>query len=261
MKRELTIFLTAVMFYTRIPCPKWVDHDPAYVTLATRYFPLIGWIVGSLYAIAVILLSWIFPLALSVVLALCLSMLLTGAFHEDGFADFCDGFGGGWTKEKILSIMKDSRVGTYGAAGLVLMLGVKVTATIAILTVFQNVIPVFLILVASHTLSRMMAVVVIRWQVYARDDSDAKAKPVATGIGNTSFIFASITAIVPLILLAMQVHILLITAIVPMLFMTGYLMRYFRKWVGGYTGDCLGAVQQLNEAVLLLSVLVIWKFT
>jgi adenosylcobinamide-GDP ribazoletransferase len=261
MRRELTILLTAVMFYTRIPCPKWIDHDPAYITLATRYFPLIGWIVGSIYAMAIVLLSQIIPVSVSIVLALCIGILLTGAFHEDGFADVCDGFGDGWTKEKILLIMKDSRVGTYGVVGVLMILGIKVLTTYELSTNTVDVTSVFLIIVSSHTLSRMMSVVVIRFQRYARDEGDAsKAKPVAAGINDVSFVIALLIAVSPLFLLIIRTQVVWISALVPMLAMTIYLMRYFKRWIGGYTGDCLGAVQQVNEVVFLLSAVVIWKF-
>jgi adenosylcobinamide-GDP ribazoletransferase len=262
MKRELSIFLTAVMFYTRIPCPRWIDHDPSYIMLATRYFALIGWIVGSLYAVAIILFSLIFPVSLSVVLALCISILLTGAFHEDGFADVCDGFGGGWTKEKILTIMKDSRVGTYGVVGLLLILGIKILVTFHLSTDVTDIISLFLIIVSSHSMSRMMAVVVMRFQSYARDESDSsKAKPVASGINDVSFTTASLFAVVPFFVLITRTHLVWIAILAPMLIVTVYLMRYFKTWIGGYTGDCLGAVQQVDEVVFLLSSLVAWKFT
>ncbi len=97
------------MFYTRVPCPRWVGHEPDYLNKATRYFPLIGWLVGAI-GFAVL---WggmqLWPTSVAVLLSIAAMVLTTGAFHEDGFADACDGFGGGWTKEKILAIMKDSR--------------------------------------------------------------------------------------------------------------------------------------------------------
>jgi len=122
IKREIHIFLTSIMFYTRIPCPRWVDHSPDYLNQATRYFPLVGWIVGGVYAGSIVVLTMFFSPLISIILGLAISVLMTGAFHEDGFTDMCDGFGGGWTREKILLIMKDSRVGTFGLVGLGLLL-------------------------------------------------------------------------------------------------------------------------------------------
>jgi adenosylcobinamide-GDP ribazoletransferase len=128
MKKELRVFFTALMFYTRIPCPKWVDHDDDYINQATRYFPFIGWIVGVICFLFLYGASLLLPVPVAVVISMLAGVFITGAFHEDGFADVCDGFGGGWTKEKILLIMKDSRVGAYGVIGLVVLLLLKASA-------------------------------------------------------------------------------------------------------------------------------------
>ena len=125
MKREIHLFFTALMFYTRIPCPKNIDHNPDDLNKATRYFPLIGWIVGTVSFIAYYAVSLFLETETAVILGIIAGILTTGAFHEDGFADVCDGFGGGWTKEKILLIMKDSAIGAYGAIGILLLLVLK----------------------------------------------------------------------------------------------------------------------------------------
>src|SRR6187551_2582742 len=125
MKKQLHIFFTALMFYTRIPCPKNIDHNPDYLNKASRYFPLIGWIVGGICFGTYYLSSLVFSVEIALILSIIAGILTTGAFHEDGFADVCDGFGGGWTKEKILLIMKDSAIGAYGAIGLVLLFLLK----------------------------------------------------------------------------------------------------------------------------------------
>ena len=125
MKKELHIFFTTLMFYTRIPCPKNIDHNPEYLNKATRYFPIVGWIVGGISFAVYYLSSIVFSQEIAIILSMIGGILTTGAFHEDGFADVCDGFGGGWTKEKILMIMKDSAIGAYGAIGLVLLFLLK----------------------------------------------------------------------------------------------------------------------------------------
>lgn len=260
MKKELYIFLTAVMFYTRIPCPKWVDHNPDFISLATRYFPVMGWIVGGVYAGVMLLSMYLFSPFISIMVGLAISVLLTGAFHEDGFADVCDGFGGGWTKEKILLIMKDSRVGTYGVVGMILIFGLKITSTNSLLNSFFDPFIFMLLIISSHSLSRMMAVLIIYFQSYAREDEDSKAKPVAMGISLSNLLVALIFGLLPFLIFLFQTHPLFSLALVPMVFITLYLMRYFKKWIGGYTGDCLGATQQINEVVFLLSLLAAWKF-
>ena len=258
MKRELQIFFTAVMYYTRIPVPKWVNHDPTFLSLATRYVPLIGWIVGGVYS-AVILLAQVFflPEWPSLLLGLAASVLLTGAFHEDGFADTCDGFGGGWTKDKILLIMKDSRVGTYGVVGIALMLAIKLSTTYELMGMTTP--QLVTMLIASHSVSRFMSASIIRFSTYAREDQDAKAKPVATGFSMGGWLVAMVFAAVPLVLFMLQTHWFYVLTLVPMTAVTLYLSRYFTKWIGGYTGDCLGATQQVNEVVFLLSLLAIWR--
>ena len=91
------------MFYTRIPCPKNIDHNPEYLNKASRYFPLIGWIVGGICFGVYYLSSNVFSVEIALILSMIAGILTTGAFHEDGFADVCDGFGGGWTKEKKIA--------------------------------------------------------------------------------------------------------------------------------------------------------------
>ncbi len=108
MKREIHVFFTALMFYTRIPCPKWVGHEPEYLNQSIRYFPLIGWIVGGVNGLVFYFLATYFSVPVAVIVSLIVSVLITGAFHEDGFADTCDAFGGGWTKKKNLEIGKTS---------------------------------------------------------------------------------------------------------------------------------------------------------
>ena len=99
MKKQLHIFFTALMFYTRIPCPKNIDHNPEYLNKASRYFPLIGWIVGGISFGVYYLSAILFSSEIAVILSIIAGILTTGAFQEDGFAEVCDGFGGGWTKE------------------------------------------------------------------------------------------------------------------------------------------------------------------
>ncbi len=262
MKRELHIFLTAVMFYTRIPCPWWVDHNPEYINLSTRYFPIIGWIVGGLYGAVIVICSLVFTPTISVLIGLGFSILVTGAFHEDGLADVCDGFGGGWTKEKILMIMKDSRIGTYGVVGIILAFALKIVSTIELFTFTGSTPTLFLIMVVSaHSLSRIMAIVIIYFQNYAREDKeDNKAKPMAAGISLSNFLTATAFGIAPFVYFLSQTNWLLGAALLPMALLTTYLTRYYEKWIGGYTGDCLGATQQLSELAFLLTLVALWKF-
>jgi adenosylcobinamide-GDP ribazoletransferase len=254
--RELTIFFTAIMFYTRIPCPNWVSHDAHYLNLATRYFPFVGWIVGTICWFVFAISGYLFSTEIALLLSIAAGVGLTGAFHEDGFADVCDGFGGGWTKEKILLIMKDSRVGAYGVVGLVLILLIKFYALFALIK--NDIYVVGIMLVTAHTLSRFAAVCIIFTTPYAREDADSKARPVAQQLSVKNFLIALFWVILPIAGLT-YLNPWASLVMVPSLFITIYLKTYFSKWIGGYTGDCLGATQQINEVVIYLSFIALWK--
>jgi len=252
MKNEIKYFFTALMFYTRIPCPKWVNHDPEYLNKATKYFPFVGWIVGGMAALVFYGAEYLFNLQGAVVLSLIAGILITGAFHEDGFADTCDGFGGGWTKEKILLIMKDSRMGAYGVIGIACILLLKYNLMLSF-----HVNEVWKVLLAGHAFSRLCAVMIVVTSKYVRENEDAKAKPLAKSITAKEIIPAIMFGMAPFILF-WNVKIVLAT-LLPVIGVF-YLRRYFHKWIGGYTGDCLGAVQQVAELLFYLSLIALWKF-
>lgn len=255
MKKEMRVFFTALMFYTRIPCPSWVDHSEEYINKATRYFPLIGWIVGVVVALVVYGLHFIFPNPVCIILSLATGILMTGAFHEDGFADVCDGFGGGWTKEKILDIMKDSRVGAYGVVGLIVIFILKISA----LTELMNINIWFCLkaIVLAHVISRFAAVTMIFTHEYSREDATSKIRPIAKKLTTANFCISSIW-LIPAFFLFQNWWVVL--SIVPVYLMKMYLAKYFKKWIGGYTGDCLGATQQVTEIVTLLFCLGLCRF-
>ncbi|AXT19684.1 adenosylcobinamide-GDP ribazoletransferase [Flavobacteriaceae bacterium AU392] len=252
MKKEIHIFFTALMFFTRIPCPKWVNHDPTYLKKSARYFSLVGIIVGSISALVFYGTSFILPLEIAILLSMVTSVYTTGAFHEDGFADVCDGFGGGWTKEKILLIMKDSTLGTYGVIGLGLLLAIKFSA---LREIPIHYIP--LAIISGHSLSRFIATMLIYTHPYVRDTNDSKAKPAAKDVSLNIVIISGLFGIVPLLFFKTP---LLFLTLVPMYLSKVYLGAKFKKWLGGQTGDCAGAVQQLSEVIFYLSFIVIWTF-
>ena len=264
MKKELHIFFTSLMFYTRIPCPKNIDHHPDYLNKATRYFPLIGWIVGNISFLSFYLFSLFLSVETAVIFALIISVLTTGAFHEDGFADVCDGFGGGWTKEKILIIMKDSAIGAYGAIGLVLLFLLKFKLLSESISIFQiesynGLLQIFLLFISVHALSRLAAISIIFTHEYSRDDATSKSKPIAKKHTWKEISGSFFFGLIPLLALSyFQYKFLLI--LIPVFLTRYFLARYFQKWIDGYTGDCLGATQQVCEVVYYLSFLLIWKF-
>ncbi|MFH6993626.1 adenosylcobinamide-GDP ribazoletransferase [Flavobacterium sp. FlaQc-48] len=264
MKKELHIFFTCLMFYTRIPCPKNITHHPDYLNKATRYFPLIGWIVGSISFLAFYLFSLFLSTETAVIIAIIASILTTGAFHEDGFADVCDGFGGGWTKEKILTIMKDSAIGAYGAIGLVLLFLLKFKLLSESISLFKTdntiaLFQVFLLFVSAHALSRLAAISIIFTHEYSRDDASSKSKPIAKNHSWKEISGSFFFGLIPLFVFSYFQHTFLF-ALLPVFIMRYFLARYFKKWIDGYTGDCLGATQQVCEVIYYLSILLIWKF-
>ncbi len=245
MKQEIHIFVTALMFFTRLPCPIKLEYSEVYLNQATKYFPLIGWIVGSGAALVFLIGTFLFPISIAIVLSMIASILITGAFHEDGFADVCDGFGGGWEKAQILAIMKDSRVGAYGVIGMNLILLLKFAALEAMPI---DMVPV--VLLAGHSLSRFAASTIIFTGYYVRDNEDSKAKPVAKQLSIKQLIVAGCFGLAPLLLLPSYYCLL---ALIPVWLMTHYLAHFFTQRIGGYTGDCLGATQQLTEMVFYLA--------
>ncbi|WP_109097375.1 adenosylcobinamide-GDP ribazoletransferase [Aquimarina sp. AU58] len=252
MKKEIHIFFTALMFFTRIPCPKWVNHDPEYLHLSSKYFPLVGIIVGSIGAIVFYGASFIFSVEISVILSMFSTIYATGAFHEDGFADVCDGFGGGWTKDKILLIMKDSRLGTYGTIGVLLMLSIKFAA---LREIEMYYIP--FLLISGHALSRFIATTLIFTHPYVRDTENSKAKPAAKSMSIHSLLVSAIFGIAPLFFFKNP---MIFLTLIPMYLSKMFLAAKFKKWIGGQTGDCAGAVQQLSEIVFYLTSIALWKY-
>ncbi|MFY7997304.1 MAG: adenosylcobinamide-GDP ribazoletransferase [Candidatus Kapaibacteriota bacterium] len=248
---ELRLFFTALMFFTRIPCPSWVDHSEEYLNKSSRYFPVMGWIVGGGGALVLFSTNFLVPTTIAILLSMIATILLTGAFHEDGFADMCDGFGGGWTKERILAIMQDSRLGTFGACGLALLLVLKYLCLSAI-AANTSVLTVCLIMFAAHSASRFTAVTFLVTHEYAREEGESKAKPLATRMNAGELTFAAFTGLLPIALLYTTLGWKIALLLVPLIVVKWYLGRFFVRWIGGYTGDCLGATQQVSETALYL---------
>jgi adenosylcobinamide-GDP ribazoletransferase len=264
MKKQLHIFFTALMFYTRIPCPKNIDHNPDYLNKASRYFPLIGWIVGGICFGIYYLSSIVFSVEIALILSMIAGIMTTGAFHEDGFADVCDGFGGGWTKERILLIMKDSAIGAYGAIGLILLFLLIFELLYNLVCVseivnLQSAICTLILFVSAHSVSRLAAISIVFTHQYSREDASSKSKPIAQNFSWKEVMGALFFGLLPVVLLSFFQWQLLM-ALVPVFTARFFLARYFQKWIDGYTGDCLGATQQVCEVIFYLSIIGIWKF-
>lgn len=240
-------FLLALRLLTRLPVPD-PGHTPERMAASVRWYPAAGAVIGLLVGGVYLLATLVFPVMLAVLIATGFGVFLTGALHEDGLADTCDGLGGGHTKERALEIMRDSRIGTYGAVGLGMVLAIKITALVA----FPY--GVFWVLVAGHALSRLSAVVVIETSDYAR--VDGVARPVAGRLDHTGrhIALASAGAVLLPLLIVMPIMAVLFGVIT--LALGHWLVRkVFEPKLGGYTGDCLGAVQQVSELGFYLGLL------
>lgn len=260
MKKELNILLTAFLFYTRINVSKWVKYDKGNLSLSAKYLPVVGWVVGGVftgvYLVSVELLSSVS----AIIIAIITSVLVTGGFHEDGFADSCDGFGGGWEKSKILSIMKDSRIGVYGAICLILLFLLKISLLVQIYSE-QDWGIILLLTISAHALSRFTAATFLFTHDYARDTSDSKSKDMAVKPPLYVLFVASVFTLIPLLLFSFYTNnYWLLLGMLPVYGCKILLGRYFQKWIQGYTGDALGATQQVTEVIYYISILGIWKF-
>ncbi len=252
VREQVRLFLTATQYFTRVPVPAWIGHDAGQLDGSARYFPLVGLCVGGVAAAVLLACDLLFPAWMAVVLSCACTMMLTGAFHEDGLADTVDGLGATADRDRALSIMKDSRIGTFGA----LALFMTVLTKIAALAAFP--IPLAaLALVAGHALSRWCAIVVMARLRYVRDDDSSRAKPLVRHISTVGLCVATACGVAPVALLggigafgALAAGLVLVT-----------LSRWFSRRLGGYTGDTLGATQQLTEVAFYLGTLGAWKYS
>lgn len=274
---EWRLWLVALQFFTRVPVAGWPQFDPDWLRQCMRYFPLVGTLVGVWGCGVLAVASMWWPPSVAVGLSMAATMWLTGGFHEDGWADTCDGLGGAVTRERALTIMKDSRLGTYGALGLLMLLGLKAAVLIELLSprahelneaqsshIHQVLLGWTMMgLVWAHTLSRWMPVWLTASMPYAGDPDHAKAKPLALQASRWQVMGAGLGVIVvggALWLLLGAVgwpvatlwHALWLSTLVA-----GVVAVWARRWfmarLGGFTGDTLGASQQLTELAVLLA--------
>lgn len=251
IKTECDRFLLSLQFFTRIPIPASVPYSEEELNKAAVYFPLIGFAVGALVALVYWVSHFVWPTEIAILLSMVAGLLLTGCFHEDGLADCMDGMGGGWDKERILTIMQDSRLGTYGAAALFAALGSKFLLLSAL-----PVEVIVSVIIFAHVVSRINACSMMVTMLYARPSG--KAKPLATTMSWRVFGISIMLPAIPLAFINMPVIFLL--ALVPLFFLRLWFACWLNKWLGGFTGDCLGALQQLSELVFLLGVVGLCRF-
>jgi len=256
LKQELNLFYLALSFFTRIPVPKTLDYSDELLNRASRYFSLVGAVLAVLLTLVYLVATQFFSPAVAVLLVMLASLLLTGAFHEDGLADMADGIGGGYTIEKRLEIMKDSRVGTYGVVTLVAVFALKFTLLLEIaeagIQAGQEIGTMFMVLVTGNALSRAVAGSLIYDMPYVTDIDASKSKPLAEQQSSQDLSLLLLIGLLPLMWFSVET--LIICCLVLVLFRWG-----FKAWLmarlGGFTGDCLGAGQQIAELLIYLLLL------
>ncbi|HRN74312.1 adenosylcobinamide-GDP ribazoletransferase [Ottowia sp.] len=253
-------FLLALQFFTRIPVTgrlaAWVGYSPEMLRASARHFPGVGWVVGAVAAGVLGLALTVLPAGASGALVAALlstiaSVWLTGAFHEDGLADTADGLGGGLTRERALAIMKDSRIGSYGTVALLLALLLKL-ALIALLA-GRGTGSAMAALLGAHALSRLAPLLVMRALPYVGEADGSKSKPLADAISAAGVAVGVLWALPALALFgfaggAVAVPICLLLWLLALAAM----LRLLRRRLQGFTGDTLGATQQVCELALLL---------
>ena len=246
MASEWRNFLVALQFLTRIPVPSVDDFEAAMIDRSAKYFPLVGGLVGAICGAVILAANTVLPQPLPVIFGLAAGIAVTGAFHEDGLADTADGLGGGLTPERRLEIMKDSRIGTDGAVALMTMFAMKAAALMAI-----GSIVVAMTLISAHAAARLATVVAIRLLPYAGDADAAKVKPMATNLTGAELAAAAVFGLLPGIALLSPGT--LVAGLIAGSLAAAVVAFQANRLIGGYTGDILGAIEQVFETGFLIA--------
>jgi adenosylcobinamide-GDP ribazoletransferase len=280
MTQFIRHYLLALQFFTRIPVAgrlaEWVGFSPAMLRASAAHFPGIGWLVGLLVAglsggLLLALPGGGFSPLIVATVGTAFGILLTGAFHEDGLADVADGLGGSLQRERALKIMKDSRVGAFGAIAIVMALLVKVALVAQLASMDDGLLWAGLFL--AHVVSRTWPLLLIRLLPHVGDAAGSKSKPLADQItlpslavalvwclaafGLVVWVQESWQSVVPVELSSyFEIGLLGAVALSGLAFV--WIGRWFAKRLQGFTGDCLGATQQVCELAFYLGFLVTW---
>lgn len=238
--RSFQQFFMAINYFTRLPINS--RYDASLNAGMPKYLPTVGWIIGFIFTLIFALASALMPHTLALALAAIGCLLATGALHEDGFADYCDGFGGGWQAEQILKIMKDSHLGSYGVLGLI---GAASLVAASLVNIPAE--RVAATVIAAHVLSRFTAFSLILTLPYARPEGSSKTPPLELR-QNDLWIALAFTAPALLLLpFGMWAY-----TVFGLWLARHLLAKQLTKKLGGYTGDCLGACQVISFCTVLV---------
>ena len=265
LTKSLRYFFLALQFFTRIPVTgrlgEWADYSPEALRKSAAYFPAIGWIIGIITALTYWLIAYNLPdLPATPLVAAFLStfvgLMVTGAFHEDGLADLTDGLGGSLKREQALEIMKDSRIGSFGSLALIIALGSK----ISLLTLLgqKDIVLACWALFGAHVTSRFAPLLVIRFQSHVGDEAGSKSKPLSDAISWSTFSVGTVWWLASLVLLqSLYPDIPWWGAVVGAGISLIWMFRLLAERLGGFTGDGLGATQQICEIGFYLGLLLV----
>lgn len=253
----------AIIFFTRLPLWRVCNLDKSYYERVVPLWPLVGWITGGVMMLVYWAASVVMPVGVAVALALVSRVLLTGALHEDGFADFCDGFGGGTSRQHTLEIMKDSHIGTYGVLGLILYYLVLWQTLTALLGMGCS--PLLFIVVDAY--AKYLASTIIYFLPYARKEEEAKSKLIYQRTSMFEKLMSAKLGLTPLALslcymaflaegdfLQVRMLCLFVPILLPIL-LCALLFGTMKRRINGYTGDCCGATFILAELASYIGLL------
>lgn len=238
-----------VQFLTRVPVPRIHEISEAEMGKAAAFFPLVGVLIGAVGALVFWLLQKILPVPTAVLGTLIFTSFLTNGFHEDGLADTFDGFGGGWTKDRVLEIMRDSRVGTFGALALIFL----VLGKYSLLSSLPQP-QIWRWFIVAHAAARWTSMPLCVWLPYARKEGQGKL--VAKQVGLLEMTFATFTMLVVLLLLPWRAAMAAMIVTTLLTLLSG---AYYKTRLQGITGDCLGATNQLAEVGIYLTAVVLLR--
>ncbi len=246
--------LATLTFFTRLPLWRIADVPRSYYERVVRLWPLAGWVTGGIMTLTFYLATLVFPTDICILLAIVARLLTTGALHEDGLADFCDGFGGGTTKERTLEIMKDSHIGTYGVIGLIVYFALLFFSLRSLPHEFFP-----WIFLCADPLAKSISAGLVYSLPYARKESESKSKVVYTQATNMEKSGTLFLGLLPYAIICC-------TTSVPLTSIAAYILSYIafiimlviiNRRLKGYTGDCCGAICVVCELTFLLGIVIL----
>ncbi|WP_099463520.1 adenosylcobinamide-GDP ribazoletransferase [Parabacteroides provencensis] len=242
--------LAALIFFTRLPFWRLAEVPGEYFKRVVSYWAITGWLTAGLSVLVLYAASLVLPTSVALLLAMATRLLVTGCLHEDGLADFFDGFGGGTGRERILAIMKDSHIGSYGVIGLILYFGLYY--------MLLSSMPVSLAgcaMLAGDPFCKGVAGMIINRLPYARKEEESKSKTVYSRMTAQEYLICAVSSLLPLFWLPTATYLYATIFPVATWFLLTSLMK---KKIGGYTGDCCGALFLLCELSFYLGIVVIY---